>query len=98
MVLKLLSAKRIVASNLSTFLLMRVEIREALLLLAEFALDAERVNNLSNDARCTSNTDVFMAHWAVLIQNQPILYTSLAKELIAIVTFFGITSDLYVSR
>jgi hypothetical protein len=74
---------------------MSLNLRKPVLLLAVLAFNAKRTNNFSNNTGCSSNSDVFMAHGTVLIQNQPVFYASFTKELIAIITFFCISGDLY---
>ena len=58
---------------------MCLDFRQPTLLVTELTFDTERVNDLSDDPRGTSNADVFVTHWAVLIQNEPVLDASFAE-------------------
>ncbi len=62
------------------------------------AFNPEGCYNFSDNSGRATDSYVFVAHWAVLVQNQPIFNASFAKELVAIVTFFGISSDLYMEK
>ena len=48
---------------------------------------------LDNSAR-SSDSDILVATRAVLIELQPILNASLAKQLIAVIALFGLAADL----
>lgn len=61
-------------------------------LVAELASNPKRVNDLLHHPTCASNPDVLVAAWAVLVELQPVLNTSLAKELVAIVAFLGLST------
>ena len=50
--------------------------------------------DLLDDSAGTSNSDVLVAAGAVLIELQPILYASFAKQLITVIAFLGLTRDL----
>ena len=73
---------------------MAFNLTEPKLLLTELALNSEGVNYLPDYSRCSSNPDVLMAHWTVLIQDEPILNATLAEKLITIVALFCIACKL----
>jgi hypothetical protein len=52
------------------------------------------VDDLPDNTRRPSNPDVFMAHGAVLVKDQPILDASLAKQLVAVVTLLCVSCHL----
>jgi hypothetical protein len=58
---------------------MTVDLRESLLFEAELALNAERVNYFPDDTRSTTNPNVFVAHWAILVENKPVFNAAFAK-------------------
>ena len=57
------------------------------------ALDSERLDDLFDHSRSSSNFDVLMAHRAIFIQDEPVFNAKLAEQLIAIVTFFGVSGQ-----
>jgi hypothetical protein len=71
---------------------MRINLGQLEDLVAELASDTKRMNDLLDHSTRTSNPDVLVAAWAVLVELQPVLNTSLAKELVAIVTFLGLST------
>jgi hypothetical protein len=72
-----------------------LDLREPTLLLAILAFNPERANNLTYNSRSSSDSDVFVTHGTILIQNEPVFNASLAKKLVAIVALFCISSNLY---
>ena len=74
---------------------MSFDLRETTLLLTILAFNPERANNLSYYSGSSSDSDVFVTHGTILIQNEPVFNASLAKKLVAIVALFCISSDLY---
>ena len=58
---------------------MSLNLRQPVLLLAELTLNTERADDFSDDTRSPTDSNVFVTHWAVLIQDQPVLDASLAK-------------------
>jgi hypothetical protein len=75
----LLFAQWIIASDLATLLFMTVDLRESLLFEAELALNAERVNDFPDYTRSTTNPNVFVAHWTILVENKPVFNAAFAK-------------------
>ena len=63
--------------------------------LTVLAFDPEGVNNLLNHSGCSSYPDVLVAHWTVLLKDEPIFNASLAEKLITIIALFCIFSNLY---
>lgn len=47
--------------------------------------------DFSHDTRCTPDPDVFVAHRAVLVENQPVFNAALTEQLVAIITLLGIS-------
>ena len=88
-------ADRIVTHDFPALGLMFLYFRKSDDLWAEGALDPERVNDFFHNPGGTSNFDVFMAHRAVFVQDQPIFNAELAEQLVAIVTFFCISAHFY---
>ena len=72
-------ANWIVAHDFPALGFMLLYFRKSDDLWAERALDPERVNDLLHNSGGSSNFDVFMAHWAVFVQDQPIFNTELAE-------------------
>lgn len=73
---------------------MTVNLRQSLLLLTIFTLNPKRVYDFPDNTRCPSYSNVFMTHGTVLIEDQPILNASLAKQLVAVVTLLCVSCHL----
>ena len=74
---------------------MALNLREPVLALAILTLDPEGVDDLPDDPRGAPDANVLVAHRTVLVQNEPVLYASLAEQLIAVVALLGIPCHLY---
>lgn len=94
LVLQLLSAKWIVALDLSALLLVLVDLGQLEDLVAEFASYPEGMDDFLHDSTCTPDSNILMAAWAILVQLQPIFYTSFAEQLVAVIALLGFTADL----
>jgi len=71
---------------------MRINLGQLEDLVTELASNTKRVSDLLHHPTRTSNPDVLVAARAVLVELQPVLDASLAKELVAIVTFLGLSA------
>ncbi len=90
----MLEAERVIADYLSTLLLVGVDIGQSEDHLAVLTFDPEGVDDFFDHARGASDPDVLVTHGTVLLKNEPVLYTTLAEELVAIVTLFGVLGYL----
>ena len=50
------------------------------------------MDDLFDYARGPSDLDVLVAHWAVFVEYEPILDAEFAEQLVAVVTFFGVST------
>ena len=67
LVLQLFSTKRVVAFYLATFLLMLINLTQLVYLITEFTGNPKRINDLLDNSTGTSNADIFLTYWAVLV-------------------------------
>jgi len=73
---------------------MRVNLGQLEHFLAELARNPERMDDLLHNSACSSDSDILVAAWAVLVQLQPVLNAPLAEKLVAVIAFFGFSADL----
>ena len=59
------------------------------------ALNAERVDDFLDDARCAPDFNVEVAHRAIFVHYQPILDAKLTVQLVAIVALFRVSAHFY---
>ncbi len=88
------SAQRIITQNLATLLLVLLDLANPHHLFAILAGDVKGHDDFLDHSRRFFNPNVFVTHWTIFVQNQPVFNASLAEKLIAIVAFFGITRNL----
>lgn len=48
------------------------------------------MDDLFYDSACTSDADIFVAAWTVLVELEPVFDATLAEQLITVVAFFGL--------
>ena len=85
----------VVADDLATVLLVLLDFWEAHNSWAVGALDPERSDDLLDNSGGSSYFDVFGAHGAVLVHDEPVFNAELAEKVVAVVTFFSISTQLY---
>ena len=90
----MLIAERIVTHDLAALRLMFLQLIQSYYLWTEAALNSEAVNNLLDHPARPSDFNVLVAHRAILVENQPVFDTKLAKQFVAVVALFGVTAHL----
>ena len=85
-------AKWIVTHNFPTLCLVLLNLRESHNGGTKAALDSKTMDNFFDYTRSAPYFYIFVAHWTVLIKNQPVFNAQLAKQFVAIVTFLCIST------
>ena len=93
-VLKLFLAKWVIAFDLTAELFVRVDFRQLEDFLAVSARSPKAMDDFLHRPTSSTNANVFVAAWAVLVQLQPVFNTPLTEKLIAIITLLCLAGNL----